>query len=153
MAEIEEESKDGIDKLLNKLKDSEDFWNSSIEQLSKKLNCSVKDVVVLQAEVISIRQQLTEQIKTMSYQLFKLMPKIKMYKKQRFEYYAGAMAPYATNSSERTKLIEWDIASLDNKKDNLDVHIEFLRDTLKNVDNLNYAIKNKISLYQLTDIE
>jgi hypothetical protein len=144
---------DGIDKLTSKLKEGENYWNSTINSLTQKLNCSVKDVVPLQAETISLRQQLTEQIKTISYELYKMMPRIKAFRKQRFEYYAGAQSPYATNSSERTKLVEWDLALFDLKKDILDIHIEFLRESLKNMDNINFAIKNKISLYQLTDME
>ena len=81
------------------------------------------------------------------------MPKIKAYKKQRFEYYAGAQSPYPTNSSERTKLVEWDLAIYDHKKDILDIHIEFLRESLKDMDNLNFAVKNKITLYQITEME
>lgn len=150
MPDVEEE---GIDKLISKLKENEDYWKNTIGKLADKLNCSSKNVVSLQAETISIRQELSEQIKTMSYQLYKLMPKIKLFKKQRFEYYAGAQSPYATNSSERTKLVEWDLATLDQKKDILDIHIDYLRESLKNMDNINYAIKNKISLYQLTDME
>jgi len=150
MADIEDE---GIDKLVAKLKDSENYWNETIENLASKLNCSSKDVVPLQAESLSVRQQLNEQIKTMSYQLYKLMPKIKAYKKQRFEYYAGAQSPYATNATERMKLVEWDLAIYDHKRDVLDVHIEFLRESLKVMDSIGYAIKNKISLYQLTDME
>jgi hypothetical protein len=149
MPELEE----GIDKLKVKLNESEDYWNKTIEALSAKLNCSAKDVIPLQAEVISLRQQLSENIKNMSYELYKLMPKIKVFKKQRFEYYAGAQAPYATNSSERTKLVEWDLAMLDHQKDILDGHIEFLRESLRDMDNINFSIKNKIALYQLTDME
>lgn len=150
MAEVEDDS---VEKLMVKLKNSEDYWNETIRSLSARLNCSAKDVVSLQADAISISQQLNEQIKQMSYTLYKLMPKIKMYKKQRFEYYAGAQAPYATNATERTKLVEWDLAIYDHKKDVLDTHIEFLRESLKVMNVIGYAIKNKVSLYQMTDLE
>lgn len=148
-----EQEDNGIEKLTTKLREGEEFWNNTIDNMAKRLNCSAKDVVPLQAEAISLHQQLTEQIKSMSYQLYKLLPKIKSYRKQRFEYYAGAQSPYATNSSERTKLVEWDLAQLDLQKDILDIHIEFLRERLKEIETLNFAIKNKITLYQLTDIE
>ena len=150
MADQEEESSD---RLTDKLRESENYWNKTIEELSRKLSCSAKDVVPLQADIISMRQQLNDTIKTMSYQLYKMMPKIKAYKKQRFEYYAGAQSPYPTNSSERTKLVEWDLAIYDHKKDILDIHIEFLRESLKDMDNLNFAVKNKITLYQITEME
>lgn len=150
MAELEDDS---VDKLMDKLRYSEEYWNETIQSLSARLNCSAKDVVALQADSISIRQQLNDQIKQMSYNLYKLMPKIKAYKKQRFEYYAGAQSPYATNAAERTKLVEWDLAIFDHKKDVLDTHIEFLRESLKVIDVIGYAIKHKVALYQLTDLE
>jgi hypothetical protein len=150
MAELEEE---GVDKLISILEESENYWNATITSLTKKMVCSAKEVVPLQAEIISLRQQVSEQIKNMSYQIYKMMPKIKTFRKQRFEYYVGNQAPYITNASERMKLIEWELAAHDYKKDILDNHIEFLRETLKNIDNLNFAVKNKITLYQLTDLE
>lgn len=141
-----------IEKMMTLLSDREAFWNQTIIELSKQLNCSAKDVIPLQAQVISIRQQLTEEIKKISYEIFKFLPKIKLIKKQRYEYY-HTQYKIITNASEKMKLIEWDIANYDHKKDILDGHIEFLRDSLKNIDNLNYAVKNKITLYQLTDLE
>jgi len=148
-----EQPEEGIDKLISKLKEREDYWNATIEELSKKLNCSAKDVVPIQAETISLYQRLNEQIKSMVYEMAKIMPTIKAAKKQRFEYYAGALAPYPNNATERMRLIEWDVAKLDQRKDILDGHIEFLRISLKDVDNMNYAVKNKIALYQLADLE
>jgi hypothetical protein len=147
MAEIEEE-----DKLTTKLDDTEKFWNTTIEKLADKLNCSAKDVVPLQAEVISVRQQLSENIKNMSYEIFKVVSKIKVLKKQNFEWYSTKY-PISVNASEKAKLVEWDLHKADHRKDILDNHIEFLRETLRNIDNLNYAIKNKITLYQMTDLE
>jgi len=149
----QEEVVEGIDRLISKLKDSEDYWNKTIDDLQARLNCSAKNVIPLQADVISLRQHLVENVKNMSYQLYKLMPKIKAYRKQRFEYYIGALAPYSTNASERTKLVEWELALYDQQKDVLDSHIDFLRESLKDMDNLNFAIKNKIALYQLTELE
>lgn len=152
MPEIEEEG-NGIDKLIAKLGEREDYWTKTIDDISKRLNCSAKDVIPLQAETISLYQQLNEQIKNMVYELAKMMPKIKAFKKERFEYYAGALSPYPNNATERMRLIEWDVAKLEQRKDILDGHIEFLRIALKDIDNMNYSVKNKISLYQMTDIE
>lgn len=141
-----------LEKLTDKLKESEDYWNKTIESLSSKLSCSVKEVVPLHAEVISLRQQITEQIKQRSYEIFKIVSKIKVLRKQNFEWYSTKY-PIAISSSEKAKLIEWDLHHSDHQKSILDNHIEFLRETLKNFDNLGYAVKNKITLYQLTDLE
>ena len=149
----EEEIDEEVDKLIATLKKMEDYWDKTVDDLSKKLDCSAKEVIPVQAEVISVYQRVSENIKNMVYQLAKLMPKIKALKKQRFEYYAGALAPYPNNASERNKLIEWDVALYDRKKDILDGHIDHLRNTLKNVDNMNFTIKNKIELYKMTGLE
>lgn len=147
-----EQQEESFDKLVKRLEESETYWNKNIDTLSSKLNCSVKDVVPLQAEVISLRQMLSDQIKSMSYEVFKLISKMRVTKKQLFEFYSTTY-PISTNSSEKAKLIEWDLNKQDHQKMILDNHIEFLRDTLKNMDNMNYAVKNKITLYQLTDLE
>jgi len=146
------EQEDNIDKIIFKLNQSEEYWNNTVGNLASKLTCGVKEVVVLQAEIISIRQELTEQIKKMSYEIFKIVSKIKVLKKQNFEWYSTKYQ-IPLNSSEKAKLIEWDLYHSDHQKSILDNHVEFLRDTLKNIDNLNFAVKNKITLYQLTSLE
>lgn len=147
-----EQPEENVDKLIAKLKESEDYWMKTIEKLTVKLNCSAKDVIPLQAEAISLRQQVAENIKDMSYELFKLVSKIKVARKQLFEFYSTTYS-LPTNATEKAKLIEWDLHKQDQQKNNLDNHIEFLRECLKDMDNINFAIKNKISLYQLTDLE
>jgi hypothetical protein len=147
------QDEEGYEKLTSKLKESETYWSKTLDELSKKLNCSAKEVVPVQAEVISLRQRLTDQIKDMSYQLFKLMPKINKDKKERFVYYSSPLSKIQNNSTERMRLIEWDISHLEQRKNVFDQHIEFLRETVKNLDNMNFSIKNKITLYQLTDLE
>jgi len=146
------EQDNNIDKILSRLEESEKYWNNTIENLSGKLVCSAKDVIPLQAEIISVRQELSEQIKRMSYEIFKIVSKIKVLRKQSFEWYSTKYQIVITGT-EKAKLIEWDLHHSDHQKSILDNHVEFLRDTLKNIDNLNYAVKNKITLYQLTDLD
>lgn len=148
----EEIIEDLPEKLTNKLHESEDYWNNTINRLSSKLSCSAKDVISLQADVISLRQQLTEEIKQRSYEIFKIVSKMKVLRKQNFEWYSTKY-PIAISGTEKAKLIEWDLYYSDHQKSILDNHVEFLRETLKNFDNLGYALKNKIVLYQLTDLE
>ena len=69
--------------LRKQLEESERYWNDTIETLSKKLMKPVQETVQLQAEAISIRQILTEQIKNMSYQVYKFKQKVKVYEKER----------------------------------------------------------------------
>jgi hypothetical protein len=155
MAEEKKEVKE-IEKqnteLRKQLEESEKYWNESIEVLIKKLLKPVQETVQLQAEVISMRQILTEQIKNVSYQIWKFKQKVKIFEKERLEYYLmGYQAK--TNSGEKAKLIESDLSLYQYRLDIFDVHVNFLRETQKNVDNINFAIKNKITLFELTEME
>jgi len=146
------EQEENIDKLIIKLKESEDYWIKTVESLANRLRCSAKAVISLQADTISQRQRVAENIKDMSYEMFKLVSKIKANKKQIFEYYSTTY-PIIVNATEKAKLVEWDLHKLDHQKNVLDNHIDFLRECLKDLDNVNFAIKNKIALYQLTDLD
>lgn len=138
--------------LRKKLEEQERYWNSSVETLSKKLMKPVQESIQLQAEAISIRQILTEQIKSMSYQIYKFKQKVKEFEKERLEYYLFEYK-IKTNIGEKVKLLEGDLASYQYRLDIYDIHINFLRETQKNIDNINFAVKNKITLYQLTEME
>ena len=50
-------------------------------------------------------------------------------------------------------MIESDLSYYDQRKDIYDNHIDFLKESLKNIDQINYGIKNKISLYELTGLD
>ena len=140
------------DELKKELQETENYWNETIEKLSKKLLKPVNEIIQVQAEVISLRQILTEEIKSISYQIYKFKQKMKIYEKERLEFYLlGYVAK--TSGGEKAKLIESDLALYQRRLDIFDVHVNFLRETQKNVDNVNFAIKNKITLFQLTEME
>ena len=155
MEETEKEVKD-INKQNNELRkqleETENFWNETIENLSKKLNKPLKEAIDLQAEAISIRQILTEQIKSMSYNTYKFKQKVKVFEKERLEYYI-LQYPGKTNFGEKSKMVEADLAAYQYRIDIFDIHINFLRETQKDVDNVGYFIKNKVQLYNLTEME
>ena len=155
-----EENKEKVEVNINKqnielrkqLEETENYWNNSINSIANRLTKPVKEMVDLQAEVISIRQILTEQIKSMSYNLFKFRQKVKVFEKERLEFYI-LQYPGKTNFGEKAKLIEGDLAAYQYRIDIFDIHVNFLRETVKNVDQISYAVKNKITLLQLTDME
>jgi len=154
--EKKENVKESLDKqnaeLRKQLEESERYWNDTIETLSKKLMKPVQETVQLQAEAISIRQILTEQIKNMSYQVYKFKQKVKIYEKERLEFYI-LQYPGKTNYGEKAKLIEGELAAYQYRLDIFDIHINFLRETQKDVDIINFGVKNKIRIYELTEME
>lgn len=140
------------DKLMEELKKREDYWNNTIKELSNKLKLEAKYVVDLQADSISQRQILSDEIKYMTYELFKFLPIIKNIRKAKLEFYL-IKYQIKLQGSDRLKMIESDLSYYDQRKDIYDNHIDFLKESLKNIDQINYGIKNKISLYELTGLD
>jgi hypothetical protein len=132
-------------KLSEEILESEKEWSVKIKILSSKLKGDVKDVVELQAETISYRQDIVEEIKLYSVRVWKLVSKMKVLAKARFEFYATSYQ-VKTSGTEKLKLIEADLSEHQQLINELDEHVNFLRDTSKNLDNINYGVKNKIEL-------
>ena len=140
------------EELKKQLIETEKYWNKTIDIVSQKLLKPVQEVIQLQAEVLSLRQILSEEIKDISYQIYKFKQKMKEYEKERLEYYLLGYQ-VKTSGGEKAKLIESDLALYQYRLDLFDVHVNFLRETQKNIDYVNYGIKNKITLLELTDME
>jgi len=140
------------DELKKQLIETENYWNQTIEETSKKLLRPVQEVIQLQAEVISLRQILSEEIKSISYQIYKSRQMMKEYEKERLEFYLTGYQ-VKTSGGEKTKMIEADLSLYQYRVDIFDVHVNFLRETQKNIDYMNYGIKNKITLLELTEME
>jgi len=146
--ELEKSNKE----LLTELNKRESYWNDTIKSLSVRLTCVAKDVVQVQSDTLSQRQRLSDEIKYMSYELHQFKPIIKKYRKIKTEFYLTKY-PIKLQGKDKLYLIENDLAFYEQRLDIYDIHIEFLREGLNTIDNIGYAIKNKISLYQLTELE
>jgi hypothetical protein len=154
--EQKEDKKENLKKQNEEIKkqliETENYWNKTIDETSKKLLRPVQEVIQLQAEVISLRQILSEEIKSISYQIYKSRQMMKEYEKERLEFYLTGYQ-VKTSGGEKTKMIEADLSLYQYRVDIFDVHVNFLRETQKNIDYMNYGIKNKITLLELTEIE
>jgi len=146
--ELEKSNKE----LISELNKREDYWNKTISNLSKRLTCDAKNVVQLQSDVLSERQRLSDEIKYMSYELHQFKPIIKKYRKSKTEFYLTKF-PLKLVGKDKLYMIEHDLSFYEQRLDIYDVHIDFLRDSLTTIEQIGYGIKNKITLYQLTDLE
>lgn len=138
--------------LLGELNKRESYWNNTIKGLTKRLICSAKDVVQLQSDMLSEKQRLSDEVKYMSYELHQFKPLLKKYRKSKTEFYLTKY-PIKIQGKDKLYLIEHDLALYEQRLDIYDTHIDFLRDCVGNMEQIGYAIKNKITLYQLTDME
>jgi hypothetical protein len=146
--ELEKSNKE----LLEELNKREEYWTNTIQNLSKKLNCSAKDVVQLQSDVLSQRQRLEDEIKYITYELHQFKPIIKNIRKIKTEFYLTKY-PLKLQGKDKLYLIEHDLSLYEQRLDFYDTHIEFLRNSSGIMEQIGYGIKNKITLYQLTDLD
>jgi len=132
-------------KVSKEMIESRKQWGSVVSNLSFRLKGDFKDVVDIQAEAISHRQNVVEEVNIYTVRISKLMKNMKKLTKERFEFYATSYQ-VKTNGSEKLNLINADLSDYQTFIDELDEHVNFLRETSKNLADVNYGVKNKIEL-------
>lgn len=147
MSENEEvQEKDSRKEISKKIIESEKQWNAIVNGLTKRLQEEdFKNVIDIQAEAISHRQSAISEIRVYSVKIYKLVQKIKILTKARFEFYATSYQ-VKTSGTEKVKLIDADLSEYQLFINELDEHVNFLRDTSKNLEAINYSVKSKIEL-------
>jgi hypothetical protein len=145
---LEESNKE----LLTELNKREEYWSNTIIKLSKKLKCPAKEVVQLQSDSLNERQRLLDEIKYMSYEVHQYKPILKNKKKEKLEFYLTSYQ-IKLQGPDRLKMIESDISLYEQRLDIYDTHIDFLRESIDTITQIGYGIKNKVVLYQLTELE
>jgi len=127
-------------------------WSDIVEKLSGRINCELKQSIDLSAEATSYRQMINDERTHYYFKMYRDLPKLKQIRKKYFEFYSGKY-PYKTNSTEKTKLIDADVAYHESKLEYLQNYINFLTETMKTVDHIIYSVKNKIELYNATGLD
>ena len=147
-----EEFEVALEDLKEKLKDKEEYYHKTVLNLAFRLKEDVKTAIDLQSDIINNRQVIADEIKKVAYKIYKDIPTIKKLRKQQFEYYT-LKYQIKTNSTEKVKLMEADLALHDYKIDIYTTHMDFLKECCKSLDNMNFAIKNKIELLNAIGVE
>lgn len=147
-----EELQKNLEVIEKDLLNREKTWNETISKLSRKISCELKETIELSAEAISQRQILIDERTQYYFKIYKQMPKLKQERKKLFEYFSTKYAIKA-NGTEKTKLIEAEMAYHDACMEYYNNHIQFLNDSIKSVDHIIYSVKNKIELYNATGLE
>lgn len=138
-----------IDDTYIEYKKKQNIFSESVTKLSRELNTDIRNIGDLQAEVISLRQILLDEMMDIYYTISKLIPKNKIMKKKRLEFYMMEYPIKKLNSSEKIQLIEADMAYHDQLLLCNNEYIEYLKETIRNVDNLNYSIKNRVDIINI----
>ncbi len=154
-------SQEELDKI-SRLKETndrlEDFFNTKREEWSKmiqplfdvlKFEITTKtsqQILDTQALCLSYRQSLTEQISIFLDKRSKQDVKLKRIKQDKFIWYATSFG-VKTNMGEKTLLIEAHVSEETRNVELIENYIEFLRQTNKNLESLQFTIKNIIELF------
>lgn len=143
--------KDTNDKLEEFFNDKRTDWNKNVEPLFKVLTTDLSNPsnskVILEAQsyALSYRQQINEQINFFLNKRSKETTKIKKIRQDKFIFYATGFG-IKTNLGEKGILIDAHLAENDRCLELIESYIEFLRDTVRNLESLSYSIKNMIEL-------
>jgi len=142
----ENEDLDSRQKLQKKMLESSKQWIAIVNKLTGRLiHDNLMNIADIQAEAISQRQMVVEEIKNYSVKIHKLVQKMKVLTKDKFEFYATSYQ-VKTSGTEKLRLIEADLSDYQCFINELDEHVNFLRDTSKNLESINYSVKAKIEL-------
>ena len=141
------------DKAEDIFKRERDKWSNLLSPLYSKLsNKDKKDIVELQSESLAIREQLQQSISYHSSQLSKANVTYKNAFGDRLEFYMTGFG-IKTASSEKTKMVDRDLAEAKRRTELLEVHIDFLRECRYSCDQIGYAIKNLTEIYKYLQID
>lgn len=126
-------------------------WNDTVTPLFKVLSLdldkpdSVKQLLDAQSLALSHRQNINEQISLFLTKRSRETTKIKKLRQDKFIFYATGFG-IKTNLGEKGILIDGHLSENDRTMELIESYIEFLRDTVRNLETFGYSIKNMIEL-------
>ena len=146
-----QKEKDKNDKLEELFNDKRLEWNKIVEPLFKVLTVDLSnpsksgEIMNAQSLALSYRQQINENINFFLNKRSKETVRIKKLRQEKLIFYATGF-PVKTNGGQQATLIDAHIGENDRCIELIESYIEYLRDTIKNLESFSYAIKNKIEL-------
>lgn len=137
-----------LEKIQNEIFKKQDIYNADIEKYSNMLREDMSKIVDLEAYVLSKRQILLYEIGKYGSKILTDQKHIDKKMKERFEYYA-TQYNIKTNSGEKNILINSDLADFIQKIKIYENYVGYLRESIKTLDQIIWAIKYKIEVLNL----
>lgn len=129
--------------LESKLKVDRDYWMKNISALISTID-DISKLSSTQVTMLSYRQILNDKIIEMQYMIFKKESIYDgLYKTKYLDYLNNSLK---TNASEKDKFVKCDLSTTKRHLNILESHISFYKESIKTLDNMAYAIRNKIKL-------
>ncbi len=146
-----EKARETNDRLEDFFKDKRTKWHDDILPLFKVLALELdnpsnaKKLLESQAYSLTFRQNINDEISLFLTKRSKETTKIKKLRQDKFIFYATGFG-IKTNLGEKGILIDGHLSENDRAVELIESYIEFLRDTVRNLESFGYSIKNMIEL-------
>jgi uncharacterized protein YicC (UPF0701 family) len=139
------------DKAEELFKQEREKWSKLLSPLYTRMGTkSVRDIVSIQSDTMSIREQIQQSLSYHSNQLSKARVALRNATGDRFEFYYHGFG-MKTNTSDKVKMVDRDLAEAERRNELLEVHIEFLRECRISCDQIGYAVKNLVEILKYLD--
>lgn len=139
-------SKENILALDQKLSGQRTEWTNNIKGLAQSLRY-LNQLEETIAEVLSSRQSLVEQMSYLNMKVKEQKNKVNIrYREAYIRYYEY---DYKLGEKQKEKFIETDLADENMILSHLENQVEFFRDSVKTLDNMGFAIRNRLALKDL----
>jgi hypothetical protein len=139
-------NKEKILALDGKLSDQRKEWTLKIQELSKSLRYinGMEDTIAM---VLSNRQIMIDQIAYINMKIKEQQRRINdRYREKYLEYYNF---DYKLSEKQKDRFIEADLADENIMLSHLQNQLEFFRESVKTLDNMGFAIRNRLALKDL----
>lgn len=139
-------SKENILALDRKLSSQRTEWTNNIKGLANSLrNLNLMEETI--AEVLSSRQSLVEQMSYLNMKVKEQKGKVAIrYREAYVRYYEY---DYKLGEKQKERFIETDLADENMILSHLENQVEFFKDSVKTLDNMGFAIRNRLALKDL----
>lgn len=138
---------DNLEEFFNRKRDE---WNKTMEPLYTTLKDNFtleksQKIIEIQSLALSYRQMINEQISYFLNKRSKEEVNLKKLRQDKFVFYAVGFG-LKTNVGEKNILIDAHIGENERNLQIIDCHVDYLRNSSKNLESLGYTIKNIIEL-------
>jgi hypothetical protein len=132
------------DAIFARFKTERDEWTARIQSMSARLK-DIYEIADLQTDLYSYRQIAVDYTHTLMTHLTKINRIFRERKIERWEHYTRNY-DLRMDKDPKELHIYVDIADVVERKDFIQTHLEFFRETIRTIDSMCYGIKHRLSL-------
>jgi len=132
---------DQIEIVINKSKLQ---WGTTIQDIISRIRY-VKDIPVTQVDMLSNRHKLVDKISEMQMKIFKLKESYDNKYKEKYHFYK-TQYNLKLNGGETNKFVAADLTLITRQIDILSSHVDFFKECIRTLDNVGFAIKNRMNI-------